>query len=347
MVRLSQLTLQLNFPGFSSRNLTVREYRFRILPAIILQAAVISILAAEPAIDGNQIPGAVLVLGSGGLVGRAVINWLNEHGFRVLEVRNRKHIDLRIPGALDVFNNSGVSYCIFLACEVGGSKFIESTEQDIQINIINSNLRIYQTVFPWLTERRVPFIFTSSYLQGTENSYGAIKRLGEVWIHSLGGLGKILRLWNVYGPEQVGLKSHVLSDWAHQCSKDGIASSLTNGHEERQFVHVNDTASACGVGMQHHDDLDMVSDVSSGEWINMRQVAVALSNASGNTCTVRFSERPAGYRARLSAQLTGRLHARWTAGVKLEEGCRALLNEYRTCTTPPATAAAAHHGEAA
>eukprot|EP00960_Hanusia_phi_P068212 766786-Hanusia_phi.AAC.9 len=30
-------------------------------------------------------------------------------------------------------------------------------------------------------------------------------------------LGKTLRLWNVYGAEAIGLKSHVLSDWAQQC----------------------------------------------------------------------------------------------------------------------------------
>jgi nucleoside-diphosphate-sugar epimerase len=285
-----------------------------------------------PIVDPSR--GAVLVLGSGGLVGRSVVAWLHEKGFQVAEVRNRKHIDLRVPGALDVFDNTDITYCIFLACEVGGSKFIESTEQIIQVNIIDSNIRIYQTVFPWLTKRRIPFIFTSSYLQGTENSYGAIKRLGEVWIHSLGGLGKILRLWNVYGPEQVGLKSHVLSDWAHQCSKNDTAQSLTDGREERQFVHVNDTAAACGVGMQHHEELDMVSDVSSGEWVTMRQVGALLERASSSSCTVSFSERVAGYRARLSAELTGRLHARWAATVGLEAGCRALLDEYRTCTTP-------------
>ncbi len=277
--------------------------------------------------------GKVLVLGSGGLVGRSVVAWLHEKGFQVAEVKNRKHIDLRVPGALDVFDSADISYCIFLACEVGGSKFIESSEQSIQVNIIDSNIRIYQTVFPWLTEHRIPFIFTSSYLQGTENSYGAIKRLGEVWIHSLGGLGKILRLWNVYGPEQVGLKSHVLSDWAHQCAQNDSAQSLTDGREERQFVHVNDTAAACGVGMLHHAELDMVSDVSSGDWVTMRHVGAVLARASNGGCAVGFSERVAGYRARLSANLTGRLHARWVAAVGLEEGCRALLDEYRTCTT--------------
>jgi nucleoside-diphosphate-sugar epimerase len=142
-----------------------------------------------------------------------------------------------------------------------------------------------------------------------------------------------MQLWNVYGPEQVGLKSHVLSDWARQCAQNDTEQSLTDGREERQFVHVNDTAAACGVGMQHHAELDMMSDVSSGEWVTMRQVGVLLARASNGGCTVSFSERVAGYRARLSAELAGRLHARWAASVGLEAGCRALLDEYRTCTS--------------
>ena len=81
------------------------------------------------------------------------------------QVGNRTHLDLRVPGALDKFNGTDVRYCIFLACEVGGSKFIESSEMNVQLGIIESNIRIYQTVFPWLIEHKIPFAFTSSYLQ--------------------------------------------------------------------------------------------------------------------------------------------------------------------------------------
>jgi hypothetical protein len=36
---------------------------------------------------------------------------------------------------------------------------------DVQLGIIESNIRIYQTVLPWLIDHRIPFVFTSSYLQ--------------------------------------------------------------------------------------------------------------------------------------------------------------------------------------
>jgi len=92
----------------------------------------------------------VLVLGSGGLVGRSAVRWLRAHDYQVVEVRDRQHVDLRVAGALDRFNASNIAYCFFLACEVGGSKFIDDTSEDVQTSILTSNLRIYQNVLPWL-----------------------------------------------------------------------------------------------------------------------------------------------------------------------------------------------------
>ena len=277
---------------------------------LLLVAAALALASAD----------GVLVLGSGGLVGRAVVRWLSERGHEVLEVRDRRHIDLRERGALDAFNRSRVAYCVFLACEVGGSKFIDSSAAEVQRRILTSNLRIYQTVLPWLQERRIPFLFTSSYLQATPNAYGAAKRLGEQWVLQLGGLGRILRLWNVYGEERVGPKSHVLADWAEQCARRGFATSLTDGREERQFVHANDTAAACGLAMRHHEALEPVSDVSSGRWTTLRSVAQAVRG-----CPVRFSEAPAAERRRLSPQLNRTLHLFWAPRVSLAEGVAALF----------------------
>lgn len=53
-------------------------------------------------IDTSKIK-TVLVLGAGGLIGRNLVNMLKARGFEVLEVKNRRHIDLRVPKALDQF----------------------------------------------------------------------------------------------------------------------------------------------------------------------------------------------------------------------------------------------------
>jgi len=108
---------------------------------------------------------SVLVLGSGGLIGSALTTWLESKGYSVLHVRNRKHIDLTRPGSLDSFEDANVAFAFFLACEVGGSKFINSNDTDIQMKIIENNMRMYHVVFPWLQRRAIPFVFASSYLE--------------------------------------------------------------------------------------------------------------------------------------------------------------------------------------
>ena len=143
----------------------------------------------------------------------------------------------------------------------------------------------------------------------------------------MGGLGKILRLWNVYGEDENSddLKAHVLSDWARQCVRNnGSARSLTDGHEERQFIHVNDTAAACGLAVTHHHQLDMISDISSGHWTTMRQAAKHLE-ASG-ACRVFFPDQPtAPFRIKRAASLHGSMHSMWASKVPLEMGCDALM----------------------
>lgn len=49
-----------------------------------------------------------------------------------------------------------------------------------------------------LDRHHIPFLFTSTSLVLEPDSYGSMKRAGEIWIQAL-KLGKIVRLWNVYG----------------------------------------------------------------------------------------------------------------------------------------------------
>ncbi len=104
-----------------------------------------------------------------------------------MHVHNRDHVDLRIPGSLAAYvGDRPVSFCFFLACEVGGSKFLDSKDGNVQLEIIQHNVAIYQNVLPFLAQRNIPFLFTSSYLQSQATAYGAVKRLGEAWIKALG-----------------------------------------------------------------------------------------------------------------------------------------------------------------
>lgn len=68
----------------------------------------------------------VLVLGSAGAVGRALVALLQKSGHRVLEVPSRNSLDLRLPGALkERFGNDSVSCAFLLAGEVSERLVLE------------------------------------------------------------------------------------------------------------------------------------------------------------------------------------------------------------------------------
>jgi hypothetical protein len=158
--------------------------------------------AGDPVADAEGGAAQVLVLGSGGLVGRTLVAWLEARNYSVLHVRNRRHIDLRVPGALDVFNSTRIAYAFFLACEVGGSKFIESSARDLQLGIIESNVRMYQVVFPWLAAHKVPFTFTSSYLQVRRAAPARAARSASACVRSRGWRARAVRREHVPAGQQ-------------------------------------------------------------------------------------------------------------------------------------------------
>lgn len=311
-------------PSSSSSVTGVIDTPLRLVPSV-----------SPPPVLGPLSSQRVLVLGSGGLIGSHLVKWLHDKGYTVLEVKNRLHVDLRKPEALNHFPTD-IAFAFFLACEVGGSKFIDSASGNTQLDIIEYNIQIYQSVFPWFSKHRIPFIFTSSYLQAQPTSYGTVKRLGEAWMKAL-GVGKIVRLWNIYGAEKPGVKSHVLTDWISACLATGKIQSLTDGSEARQFIHASDCAAALGMLMERYEDAEFVTDISSDHWITLRQLAEYINEAAPQniTCQISFSDVQAVARARLSPKTNTLLYQIWEPSITLPDGIRGMWDYYTSQPIAP------------
>ena len=297
---------------------------------------------SSPAVSPQS--GYVLVLGSGGLIGSALTEWLHTHRYPTVLVHNRSHVDLRDPSALPSHLSSlsippsSLSFAFFLACEVGGSKFLQSPSPDTRTAILHHNLALYHSVLPFLSRHSIPFLFTSSYLSHLDSPYGSIKRLGEQ-LTALQPLGRTLRLWNVYGRETPGLKAHVLTDWALGCQA-GHVQSVTDGWEWRQFLHVGDVADAMGRMMGGWERMPRVTDLSSGEWVTMRQVGAvveAVATEEGRRCSVQFREGVQGdrmeggaVREKMEPDLASAWwrETGWKPRIALVEGVRDLFRHY-------------------
>jgi nucleoside-diphosphate-sugar epimerase len=82
--------------------------------------------------------------------------------------------------------------------------------------------------------------------------YGVMKRVGELYTKSLGGL--IVHFWNVYGIEKDMEKAHVITDFIRKGFETGVIDMMTDGTEERQFLYAEDCCKALKIIMKKYDE---------------------------------------------------------------------------------------------
>ena len=198
----------------------------------------------------------VAVLGSSGQIGSYLTEYLTKKGHLVREfdIVNSYHADMtHIPNPFlrNVIMDS--DFVFFLAFDVGGSRYLKKYQHTFKF--IDNNTRMMANAFGYLEQYKVPFIFASSQMSNMSYSpYGAMKRVGELYTKSLGGL--IVKFWNVYGIEKDIEKSHVITDFIRKGFETGKIDMLTDGTEKREFLYAEDCCEALEKVMEEYETLD-------------------------------------------------------------------------------------------
>lgn len=222
----------------------------------------------------------VLVLGSDGMIGRPLVNYLREREHNVTEFDNYSNpvTDLRIPGVLD-YVLKDIDFVFFLAFDVGGSIYLKKNQDKYEF--ISNNIKIMNNTFDSLRKHGTPFIFSSSQMSGmNQSTYGVLKRIGEQYTNCLNG--KTLKFWNVYGYERNGVKSHVINDFISMAA-NGRIDMKTTGEESRQFLYVEDCSMCLSAVMWlFHKIKEKQLDVTSFEWVKIIDVAGIISRLFNN-----------------------------------------------------------------
>lgn len=231
-----------------------------------------------------------LVLGSRGQVGAYVVKELLARGEEVIEwdiVIDPKHMDLRIGSSrlLETMQNS--DYVHFLACDVGGSKYLEMYQNTY--DFISNNVAIMDNVFSMLKITKKPFYFTSSQMSSMSHSiYGNLKAIGEGYTNSLGGT--VVRFWNVYGVETDPDKAHVITDFLKMAAEDGRVLCRTNGAESRQFIYAEDVAKILADLSTSHPSNGVV-EITNDQWISICEVAETVRNVIGPHVQIYYTTK--------------------------------------------------------
>ena len=209
------------------------------------------------------------MLGSRGLIGRALVRQLLSSGHDVVEW------DIKISPDHDLCDENNVpllsttvntcDFTFFLAYDVGGSKYLSSPT----LSFMNRNSSLMMNTFAALEYKR--FIFASSTMSNMDVPYGALKTVGEHYTKILGGV--TARFWNVYGKQEVGERSYVISDFVNSFAVTGSVHMLSQGNERRQFLHSRDCARCLETMMLHYEHMKPIVDVSSFEWTTVIDMA--------------------------------------------------------------------------
>lgn len=265
-----------------------------------------------------------LVLGSDGQIGMELCNFLKKEGHEVLTFDNAKtpEQDLRIPNIIDDLVEES-DFVMFLAFDVGGSRYLKKYQHTYEFIENNTKLTLY--TFESLKKFNKPFIFASSQMANMSYSpYGVCKSLGEIFAKALNGL--TVKFWNVYGPEHDLEKSHVITDFILK-AKEGKIEMLTDGKEERQFLHAEDCSRCLMILSQKYHEIDRESNlhITNFEWNTILEVAEIIKEKiscdvvpSSEIDTVQLNKRnePDPYILNF-----------WKPRITLSEGINKIINE--------------------
>ena len=220
-----------------------------------------------------------LVLGSAGLIGTSFSNLVLSLNHKVIrwDKKDGPEYDLCDTKNLTHLKRSMLlsDYVIFTAYDIGGSKFLDKWDNVI----IDNNIKIMSNVFGLLADVKRPFIFLSSHMSNLlDSAYGTCKRIGEFYTTSLGGINT--RLWNVYGYEaDVSIRSHVCIDFVDMALSKQKIRVLSSGHEEKQFLYVDDCSNALYTLCTHYNEFKYSTvDISSYEWISIQSLAEKIAD---------------------------------------------------------------------
>ena len=197
----------------------------------------------------------ITVLGSSGQIGAYLTEYLRkkDHDVREFDVVNGKNQDMRMIPNYDLHARISTSeFVFFLAFDVGGSRYLKKYQHTF--DFVNNNARLMVNAFEYLKKYEVPFVFASSQMSNMSYSpYGTLKRVGELYTETLGGL--IIKFWNVYGIEKDHDKAHVITDFIRKGFEEGDFQMITDGKEERQFLYAEDCCEGLEAVMENYKEL--------------------------------------------------------------------------------------------
>ena len=254
-------------------------------------------------------PDKIFVAGHRGMVGSAIVRWLESEGFNNLLTRDHSQLDLANESAVaKFFAGERPTIVIVAAARVGGIK----ANDDFPVEFLLENLQIQNNVirsahesgvrkllflgssciYPKFAPQPIPeTALLSGPLEPTNEAYAIAKiagiKLCQAYWHEFGRNFISAMPTNLYGPnDNFNLEtSHVLAALIRKAHEAKVrkVQKLTvwgTGKPRREFLHVDDLASACLLLLEKYDSPEIIN-VGCGEDISIRELAELICDVVG------------------------------------------------------------------
>jgi GDP-L-fucose synthase len=251
----------------------------------------------------------IFVAGYRGMVGSAFIRQLEAEGFTNLPKLDRSELDLTDEKSVqDFFAQEKPAVVILAAARVGGIK----ANNDYPVRFLSDNLRIQNNVisaaheagvrkllflgssciYPKFAPQPIPeTALLSGPLEPTNEAYAIAKiagiKLCQAFSRQYGANFISAMPTNLYGPnDNFDLEtSHVLAALlrkAHEAKmrKERKLVVWGSGNPRREFLHVDDLASACLFLLEKYDSPEIIN-IGWGEDISIRDLAELICDIVG------------------------------------------------------------------
>lgn len=299
----------------------------------------------------------IYVAGHRGLVGSAIIRNLIKQGYNNLITKTRQELNLLdTQAAAEFFKKEKPEYIFLAAAKVGGimanktypAQFIYENLQ-IQNNIIHQSYLngVKKLLFlgsSCIYPRECPQPIKEEYLltgplEPTNEPYAIAKIAGIKMCQSYNreyGTNFISVMpTNLYGPnDNFDLaNSHVLPALIRKFHEAKINSSESvkvwgTGNPKREFLHVDDLATACVFLMNNYDSSEIIN-IGTGIDILIRELVEIIKNIIGFKGKIKWdTTKPDGVSRKLLD--VSKIHKLgWKHKINLEEGIKMTYEWYK------------------
>src|SRR5437867_3996320 len=290
----------------------------------------------------------IFVAGHRGMVGSAVMRRLQADGFKNLLIRDRSELDLMDESAVaKFFLKEKPTIVICAAAKVGGIQ----ANNDYPVQFLLDNLRIQNNVirsaydsevrkllflgssciYPKFAPQPIPeTALLGGPLEPMNDAYAIAKiagiKLCQAYCREYGANFISAMPTNLYGPnDNFDLEtSHVLAALlrkAHEAKlrKDQKLIVWGTGKPRREFLHVDDCASACLLLLEKYDSPEIIN-IGCGEDISIRELAELICDVVGFNGDLAWDTTKPDGTPRKLLDVTKLRDLGWKPAIPLREG---------------------------